>query len=67
MIIKSPQKDLIDDYSEINVLSKTAVSQQQGGALSLIECTLIEELDASDEDCEYLYTNSYRTPVSSFL
>lgn len=54
MIIKSPQKDLIDDYSEINVLSETAVSQQQGGALSLIECTLIEELDASDEDCEYL-------------
>lgn len=25
---------------------------QQGGTLSLIECTLIEELDASDEDCE---------------
>lgn len=25
--------------------------QQQGGTLSLIECTLIEELDASDEDC----------------
>ena len=22
--------------------------------MSLIECTLIEELDASDEDCEYL-------------
>uniref|UniRef100_A0A671TRE2 Ras protein specific guanine nucleotide releasing factor 2 n=1 Tax=Sparus aurata TaxID=8175 RepID=A0A671TRE2_SPAAU len=25
---------------------------KQGGALSLIECTLIEELEASDEDCE---------------
>uniref|UniRef100_A0A665UQV7 Ras protein-specific guanine nucleotide-releasing factor 2a n=1 Tax=Echeneis naucrates TaxID=173247 RepID=A0A665UQV7_ECHNA len=24
------------------------------GTLSLIECTLIEELDSSDEDCEYL-------------
>lgn len=25
---------------------------QQAGTLSLIECTLVEELDASDEDCE---------------
>lgn len=32
------------------------VSQQQGGTQSLIECTLIEELDASDEDCEHLFT-----------
>uniref|UniRef100_H2L566 Ras protein-specific guanine nucleotide-releasing factor 2a n=1 Tax=Oryzias latipes TaxID=8090 RepID=H2L566_ORYLA len=29
---------------------------KQGGTLSLIECTLIEELDASDEDCECLCT-----------
>uniref|UniRef100_A0A7N8WRK0 Ras protein-specific guanine nucleotide-releasing factor 2a n=1 Tax=Mastacembelus armatus TaxID=205130 RepID=A0A7N8WRK0_9TELE len=28
------------------------------GTLSLIECTLIEELDSSDEDCEYLSTRS---------
>lgn len=31
--------------------------------MSLIECTLIEELDASDEDCEYL---SYHI-ISRFL
>uniref|UniRef100_A0A7N6BY30 Ras protein-specific guanine nucleotide-releasing factor 2a n=1 Tax=Anabas testudineus TaxID=64144 RepID=A0A7N6BY30_ANATE len=27
------------------------------GALSLIECTLFEELDASDEDCEYVQSS----------
>uniref|UniRef100_A0AAY5EWN0 Ras protein-specific guanine nucleotide-releasing factor 2a n=1 Tax=Electrophorus electricus TaxID=8005 RepID=A0AAY5EWN0_ELEEL len=26
---------------------------KQGGTLSLIECTLVEELDLSDEDCKY--------------
>ena len=38
--------------------------QQQGGTLSLIECTLIEELDASDEDCEYLLYRSYLSPTT---
>lgn len=26
---------------------------QQGGVLSLIDCTLIEEPDASDEECKF--------------
>lgn len=38
--------------------------QQQGGALSLIECTLIEELDSSDEDCERPCTASVRVAAA---
>lgn len=29
---------------------------QQGGVLSLIDCTLIEEPDASDEECKFTAT-----------
>lgn len=43
-----------------------SVFQQQGGTLSLIECTLIEELDASDEDCEYLHTDTHQTTATLF-
>lgn len=37
-------------------------AQQQGGTLSLIECTLFEDLDATDEDCEYL-ARSHQTQL----
>lgn len=47
--------------------SVESVCQQQGGTLSLIECTLIEELDASDEDCEYLHTDAHQTALTLFL
>lgn len=42
---------LFNNQSKIKQVNECPVLQQ-GGALSLIECTLIEELDASDEDCE---------------
>lgn len=37
---------------------------QQGGVLSLIECTLIEEPDASDEECECLFIFTSPTTIS---
>lgn len=41
------------DTSNANIMDKLVLHTfQQGGVLSLIECTLIEEPDASDEDCE---------------
>lgn len=35
-----------------NICVKCALFPQTGGVLSLIECTLVEETEASDDDCK---------------
>lgn len=38
--------------TNVKTCEKCALLSQTGGVLSLIECTLIEETDASDDDCK---------------
>lgn len=42
----------LPNLGKIQLLNEKLVCFQTGGVLSLIECTLIEEPDASDDDCK---------------